>query len=133
MGIVIKEIGGLPEVAVIAEGGTFHKAGVVIGDILSHVNGVSVRDMPPSGTTDYRMVLLCSAFSFSKFSYYLVALATSVSVQVQVEVVSESFSGNSVVTISIRLIYQILLNLFCAWQLMFVCGVPFEQWFGRCN
>ncbi len=50
MGIVIKEIGGLPEVAAIAEGGTFHKAGVVIGDILSHVNGVSVRDMPPSGT-----------------------------------------------------------------------------------
>ncbi len=49
MGIVIKEINGLPEVAAMAEGGTFQKAGVVIGDILSHVNSVSVREMTASG------------------------------------------------------------------------------------
>lgn len=50
LGVTVMAIGGKPKVATLSPDGPFVKAGVSIGDLLTHVNGASVHDKSAEGT-----------------------------------------------------------------------------------
>ena len=54
MGVTVVARAGFPEVGTLSADGPFKKAGVVIGDRLTHINGISIEAKTAQGTTGGR-------------------------------------------------------------------------------